>query len=68
MTIAPMTPPITTVANGRWISAPMPVLKAIGKKPKLATNVVISTGRNRVVAARCTASSSVNPFARSCRT
>ena len=51
MTIALMTPPMTTVASGRCTSAPMPVLNAIGTKPRLATSVVISTGRSRVRAA-----------------
>ncbi len=32
ITIEPMTPPMTTVASGRCTSAPVPVLKAIGKK------------------------------------
>ena len=39
-------PPITTVAKGRCTSAPAPSLKAIGKKPRDATNAVINTGRN----------------------
>src|ERR1043165_9788103 len=55
ITIAPITPPITTVASGRCTSAPIPVLNAIGKKPRLATKVVINTGRSRVVAASITA-------------
>ena len=41
-------PPITTVAKGRWTSAPVPVAKAIGIKPREATNAVIKTGRNRM--------------------
>ena len=32
-----MIPPITTVAKGRWTSAPVPVAKAIGINPKEAT-------------------------------
>ena len=43
-------PPMTTVASGRWTSAPAPTLKAIGTKPRLATSAVISTGRKRVSA------------------
>ena len=58
---------MTTVASGRCTSAPTPVLNAIGTNPKLATNVVISTGRRRVVAACVTASSSARPFSRSWR-
>jgi hypothetical protein len=42
-----MRPPMTTVANGRCISAPSPEDNAIGRKPKLATKAVIKTGRNR---------------------
>jgi len=61
ITIAPITPPMTTVASGRWTSAPTPVLNAIGRKPKLATSVVMSTGRRRVSAARSTAWSSDSP-------
>ena len=38
-------PPMTTVASGRWTSAPAPVAMAIGTKPRLATSAVISTGR-----------------------
>ena len=62
ITIAPITPPMTTVASGRCTSAPMPVLNAIGRKPRLATSVVISTGRSRVIAACVTASSSGRPL------
>ena len=68
MTIALTTPPMTTVASGRCTSAPTPVLNAIGTKPRLATSVVISTGRSRVSAAWFTASSSGRPFCRSWRT
>src|SRR3546814_2755885 len=45
-----LTPPITTVAKGRWTSAPAPTLNAIGTKPKLPARAVISTGRSRVSA------------------
>ncbi len=38
-------PPITTVASGRWTSAPAVVDKAIGTNPRLATRAVIDTGR-----------------------
>ena len=41
-------PPITTVASGRWTSAPALVESAIGIKPKAATAAVMSTGRKRV--------------------
>ena len=43
-------PPITTVASGRCTSAPVPVFKAIGKKPRLATRAVIMIGRRRISA------------------
>ncbi len=45
-----MSPPITTVAKGRWTSAPAPCERAMGMKPKLATSAVIRTGRSRVIA------------------
>src|SRR6185295_10806770 len=41
-------PPMTTVARGRWTSAPEPVARAMGRKPRLATRAVMSTGRRRV--------------------
>ncbi len=41
---------MTTVASGRWISAPVPVEMAIGMKPRLATSAVMSTGRRRLIA------------------
>lgn len=39
-------PPMTTVASGRWTSAPTPVFTAIGMNPRLATRAVMSTGRS----------------------
>ncbi|ODT86099.1 MAG: hypothetical protein ABS69_00275 [Nitrosomonadales bacterium SCN 54-20] len=41
-------PPITTVASGRWTSAPVPVASAMGANLSAATNAVINTGLNRV--------------------
>jgi quinol monooxygenase YgiN len=46
-----MRPPMPTVASGRCTSAPEFVESAIGRKPRLATVAVISTGRSRVIAA-----------------
>ena len=43
-------PPMTTVARGRWTSAPALVASAIGTNPKEATIAVINTGRSRVFA------------------
>ena len=40
-------PPMTTYASGRCISAPSPVESAIGKNPKLSTRAVIKIGRSR---------------------
>jgi hypothetical protein len=37
-------PPITTLARGRFISAPVEVEKAIGMKLKLAPKAAMSTG------------------------
>ena len=54
-------PPITTVANGRCTSEPMPVFRAIGTNPSAATSAVISTGRSRVKAPSTIASSSKRP-------
>ena len=42
-------PPITTVANGRWTSAPADEEIAIGKNPKAAAAAVNKTGRKRSV-------------------
>ena len=44
--VATSKPPITTVASGLCTSAPAPLLNAIGRKPRDATNAVINTGRN----------------------
>lgn len=49
-------PPITTVANGLCTSESIDADKAIGKKPKLATQAVMSTGRRRRRALAKTAS------------
>ena len=62
-----MSPPITTVARGRWTSAPAPCERAMGMNPKLATNAVISTGRSRVMAPANTASSTSGVLSRSSR-
>ena len=45
-------PPMTTVASGRWTSAPAPCERAIGTKPSAATSAVIMTGFSRVAAPR----------------
>ena len=49
-------PPMTTVASVRCTSAPVPLLRAMGTKPRLATRAVINTGRKRVMAPSTTAS------------
>ena len=54
-------PPITTVARGRWTSAPVPVAMAMGMKPSEATRAVIRTGRSRVSAPSRIASSRPTP-------
>ena len=56
-----MIPPITTVAKGRWTSAPVPVAKAIGTNPREATKAVIKTGLNRMSDPCRIASSSGTP-------
>lgn len=55
MSILETTPPITTVASGRCTSAPTPLLKAIGKKPTLATADVIRIVRKQLSEASVTA-------------
>ena len=42
-----ISPPMTTVANGRCTSAPADVAIAIGTKPNDATSPVRNTGRSR---------------------
>ena len=44
--VAVSSPPMTTVARGRYTSAPSPVERAIGKKPSEATSAVMMTGRS----------------------
>ena len=53
---------MTTVARGRWTSAPAPWEKAIGTNPRLATSPVIRIGRSRDIEASCTASSNGRPL------
>ena len=60
-------PPITTVASGRWTSAPAPWEKAMGTNPRLATSPVIRIGRNRAMEARKTASRPATPSSINCR-
>src|SRR3546814_18842292 len=43
-----MTPPITTVANGRWTSAPAPTLHPLSPTPHISTRDPITNGRRRV--------------------
>ena len=57
-------PPTTTVANGRWVSAPTPLESNIGTKPRIATLAVISTGRNRSAVPCTTASRTDRPLSR----
>ena len=54
--MAETSPPITTVASGRWTSAPEPCDSAIGMKPRLATRAVVMTGRSLTSAPSRTAS------------
>ena len=48
---------MTTIASGFCVCAPMPFESAAGKRPSVATSVVMSTGRNRFSAASRAASS-----------
>ncbi len=52
---------MTTVASGLCTSAPVPVLSAMGKKPRLATSAVIETGRSLVKAPLRTVTAIVVP-------
>src|SRR3546814_11685138 len=61
-------PPITTVASGSCPSAPVPTFRDIGTKPRLATRVDITTGRNRDSAMPTTAHCSEQPQAPRLRT
>ena len=58
-------PPMTTMASGFCVSAPMPCDSAAGVSPSIATKVVISTGRSRRSAAWRTPSSSPHPSSHS---
>src|SRR5690625_3439830 len=57
-------PPTTTVASGRWVSAPTPLESSIGTRPRMATLAVIITGRMRNAVPRITASRTARPFSR----
>jgi hypothetical protein len=48
--VAVISPPMTTMANGRWISEPGPVANNSGINPKAVIDAVISTGRKRLLA------------------
>ena len=61
-------PPMTTVARGRWISAPGVVARAMGMKPRPATSAVIRIGRSRTIAASRAASWGSKPFCLRCST
>src|SRR6266853_3988719 len=55
-------PPTTTVANGRWTSDPMPVARAAGTIPSMATTIIMRTGRIWASAPRITASRASIPI------
>ena len=63
-----MIPPMTTVASGRWISAPGVVAMAMGMKPNPATSAVMRIGRSRTMAASRAASWGSTPSCRRCST
>src|SRR6267143_902870 len=60
-------PPITTMASGRCVCAPIPCESAAGNKPIMATSVVIMPARRRFCAAERAAASMGSPPLRSCR-
>ncbi len=43
--MAPINPPMITIAKGRWLSDPIPWLKAAGSRPIAAMEAVINTER-----------------------
>src|SRR2546428_379628 len=51
-----MSPPMTTRARGRWISAPIPCESAAGRKPITAPTAATTIGRNRISHPRAIAS------------
>ena len=59
-------PPMTTMASGFCVWAPMPFESAAGNSPSIATSVVMSTGRNRFSDASRAACSMLMPST-SCR-
>ena len=63
-----MIPPMTTVASGRWISAPGVTARAIGMNPNPATSAVMRMGRRRTMAASRAASWGSIPSIRKCST
>src|SRR5262245_3292315 len=66
-TVAVISPPITTIASGRWTSEPGPVANRNGIRASIATVAVIITGRSRSFAPSTTASRIPSPSSRSLR-
>ena len=66
-TVAVTSPPITTTASGRWISAPGPVANRKGTRPKAAMVAVSVTGVIRRLAPSRTASCREYPSSSSSR-
>ena len=60
--VAKISPPIITIASGRWLSDPMPWLKAAGSNPRIAIMAVISTERVRDCIPKSTDSASGCPM------
>ena len=54
-------PPMTTVASGRWTSAPAPWARSIGMNPSAASVAVVTTGRSRSSAPARTARDRSSP-------
>tara|TARA_R110002095_G_scaffold42912_1_gene39115 strand:- start:1703 stop:1873 length:171 start_codon:yes stop_codon:yes gene_type:complete len=51
MSVEVISPAVTTLASGRWISAPSLCESVIVRNPGQATIAVMSTGSNRAIAA-----------------
>ena len=67
--VAEISPPMTTTANGFWVSDPMPVESAAGSNPNPAIKAVMTMGRTRDMApSRMAVPVSLPSFRRSLKT
>src|SRR5450830_290832 len=64
--VAVTSPPMTTMASGRWVSEPISRDSAMGSRPRAASMAVISTVRRRCIEPMRAASYTVWPALRNC--